>query len=944
MDFKKDYPEAIDQIELIKKNDPELFKEIEAKYHKGTFHTDKVNGKVHAGMMAKVKAELLNADGVEEAMMLPVGDGPVDETIVLKAMRPVFAIRDNTVAFDDESTDTDLWKSRLEQKRALLDELIPKVGRIEVSNNAEYSWVGTGWLIDDDIIVTNRHVASIFSVNGSGFKFKIGYPSGSQASSIDFLEEDKRNASLVFDIDRVLWMSENVAGEPDVAFMLIRKSKASKALPRPIALGAPEGEGETVVAIGYPARDPRIPDQDLVLKIFGDIYDKKRLAPGQITSVDAVTIQHDCTTSGGGSGSAVISLKTGKAIGLHYGGLYLKGNYAVSALVLMDLLQKLKAGQLPGMAAVEHAGRPVQPAPAADPVQSDTQKVSFDLNIPVRITVEIGLPVLPAVQGSPAATALQPGPAPGDGALSFAEALDQARSALTGKPGIIAVYGGYRFKNGWITGEQAIVVDVQRKLTLPQLKSEGLPLIPSVFGGIGTDVRTGTINDQLDFLGVMMPGLEAVPKAGVYREPSNLKLVRVKEQMKAIFHVSPDSGFPNLKAFLGRIEERLTATIYEWEAQHISDALYDAISTAEGRLKMVTQKPGTAQAVADMKDRLGDRFEHTFASVGAGKIVPTAYHIKVASRDGKEFWLSSGNWKDSNQADIDPAGDHSTSIKPLREHNREWNVIIRNGKLAGLFEQYIDWDFDEAQRVPLDEAMVSEMFLLIPELPQALAESRPIARYFEPLIVDRELDVQPLLTPDRNDQGQRMFLQQATELIRSAKTSIDIQNQSFSLLAENDQQYERFFNTLLQKQNEGVAIRIIFRDPREFSRVKGEESLKKQLERLKAFGLDTGNMKVQQKCHTKAIIVDSEDRGRAAVLFGSHNLTTSGALFNRDASLLIRDAEVAGYFQQIFDFDWDVLAVQRIEESPGGVQVTSEKAPVPAGFRKVRMSQLLSES
>lgn len=944
MDFKKEYPEAIDQIEFIKKNDPELFKEIEAKYHEGIFHTEKANGKLHAGMMAKAKTELLSAEGVEETMMLPVGEGAVDETIVLKAMRPVFAIRDNTVAFDEENTDAERWKTRLEQKRALLDELIPKVGRIEVSNNAEFSWVGTGWLIDEDIIVTNRHVADIFSVNGSGFKFKVGYPSGSQGSSVDFLEEDKRSASLVFDIDRVLWMSENVEGVPDVAFMLIRKNKASKGLPRPIALAAPEGEGEMVVTIGYPARDPRIPDQELVLKIFGNIYDKKRLAPGQITAVDAGTIQHDCSTTGGVSGGAVISLKTGKAIGLHYGGLYLKGNYAVSALVLMDLLQKLKAGQLPGMEAAERTEEPVNILSRPEPAPGNTQKVSFEFNIPVKVTVEIGLPAFPSAQGDPATAALQLVQTAGDEVLSFTEALDQARSMLTGKPGIIAVYGGYRFKNGWITGEQAIVVDVQQKLTLPQLRNEGLPLIPSVFGGIGTDVRTATIGDQLDFIGVMMPELEAVPKAGVYREPPNLKLTRVRERMQAIFHVSPDSGFPNLKAFLERIETRLTATIYEWEAQHISDAVYDAISAAEGRLKMVTQKAGTELAVAEMKERLGDRFEHTFASVGTGKIVPTAYHIKVASRDGKEFWLSSGNWKDSNQADIDPAGDHSTSIKPLREHNREWNVIIRNNKLAKLFQEYIDWDFDEALRVPLDEAVIPEMFLLIPELPQALAESRPIARYFEPLAVDKELDVQPLLTPDHNAGGQHMFLQQATELIRSAKTSIDIQNQSFSLLAENDQEYERFFNTLLQQQNKGVAIRIIFRDPREFSRVKGEENLKKQLERLKAFGLDTDNMKVQQKCHTKAIIVDSDDPGNAAVLFGSHNLTTSGALFNRDASLLIRDAEVAGYFQQIFNFDWDVLAVQKIEESPGGVQVTSEKAPVPAGFRKVRISQLLSES
>ena len=46
------------------------------------------------------------------------------------------------------------------------------------------------------------------------------------------------------------------------------------------------------------------------------------------------------------------------------------------------------------------------------------------------------------------------------------------------------------------------------------------------------------------------------------------------------------------------------------------------------------------------------------------------------------------------------------------------------------------------------------------------------------------------------------------------------------------------------------------------------------------------------RCHTKAIIVDPPDAAHpdsGEVLFGSHNLTNTGALFNRDASLLVRD-------------------------------------------------------
>src|SRR5258708_39179947 len=78
-----------------------------------------------------------------------------------------------------------------------------------------------------------------------------------------------------------------------------------------------------------PACDSRIPEPNLMEDIFGKIYNKKRLAPGGITSVEEARILHSCTTLGGNSGSAVIDLDTGEALGLHFSGSFLATNYAV---------------------------------------------------------------------------------------------------------------------------------------------------------------------------------------------------------------------------------------------------------------------------------------------------------------------------------------------------------------------------------------------------------------------------------------------------------------------------------------------------------------------------------------------------------------------------------------------------------------------------------------
>ena len=49
--------------------------------------------------------------------------------------------------------------------------------------------------------------------------------------------------------------------------------------------------------------------------IFGDVYDKKRLAPGQVTEARPDVLLHDCSTLGGNSGSVLVDLATGEAVG-----------------------------------------------------------------------------------------------------------------------------------------------------------------------------------------------------------------------------------------------------------------------------------------------------------------------------------------------------------------------------------------------------------------------------------------------------------------------------------------------------------------------------------------------------------------------------------------------------------------------------------------------------
>ena len=919
-------PEQLEHvIRQFSQQDPELFQELQNKVALPS--TEAVEAATREVLVAAALPPLTEPGVLEETERLSL------ETIVRPLARPVLVIRDNQVTIEFLGPESEVWKSRIQTAKPILDRVIPAVGRVEVGNHPDFTWLGTGWLVADDIIVTNRHVAQEFARRGTnGFRFRTGFNGGPMTSRVDFLEEDQRFNSLEYAVTSILFISR--PSEPDVAFMRLIRPQTSKPLPPPIVLAEEITGDEFIATIGYPARDSRVPDQDLVLSIFGDVYEKKRLAPGKLINVAPDELQHDCSTLGGNSGSPTIDLASGNALGLHFSGLFMQANFAVPAPVIRDLLTRVQRGEMVvASTGTTSPGTVSTPPPSV--TASGANTFTLQLNVPIEVTVKVGAAtsVLP-VQGAGTTSVVT-------GGDEFERALQAARETFGNDPDITEIRLGYRFKRGWITDERVVVVETRKKLTTAELAAAGKQPLPPQILGVGVDVRTAALPDQLESVGVDVSFLEARARPGRYREPTNVFLERVRERMKVVFHVSPDSGFPNLRNFIGRVQRHMTATMYEWEPNHISDAIEHAMSGANKSLRMVTQLEGTKKAVADMKHRIGPKFTHVWASVGDSKLIPRAYHIKVASRDGEEFWLSSGNWKDSNQANIDPAGENSTSMTPFRQHNREWHAIIENRKLARIFQKFIEFDFREAVRVPVEEGVeVTLPDVFVPEAAfMAGVEAAVVARFFDPFEADREFDIQPLLTPDRDSHGQRLFMQQATEMVRRAGEKIYLENQSFNLLADdNNDEFIEFLEAVRDKQKAGVDVRIIFRDAREFGASNGPAQ-QKLLERLKDFGFNTNFIKVQVGCHTKGIIVDGKE-----VMLGSHNFTNMGSLFNRDASLLVRDEKVAEYFEQIFLFDWKTLATQQADELVGGMRIAQPGEETPLGFRRVSLNELLGES
>lgn len=314
------------------------------------------------------------------------------EAVVLRVGRPVLIIRNNEAELVLEDAESEEWRQRLTDAKQQLALSIPAIGRIELSNHPSLDWCGTGWLIDNNTVVTNRHVAELFArKNGAGFTFRQGEDGNPMASGIDLLQEFGNPATRVMKLKKILYIEPEPG--PDMAFL--QAEPLGDGMPTPVTLQAePAASLSNVAVIGYPAKDSRMPDVDLMEKIFGKVYNKKRLAPGQITNVTPGRLFHNCSTLGGCSGSAVIDLKSGKAVGLHFAGRFLESNYAVPTALVAKRLDAIKTGKtlvtLPGAETSSPSASGNGVATASTAAAANIQAGSLTFTVPLQITVTLG--------------------------------------------------------------------------------------------------------------------------------------------------------------------------------------------------------------------------------------------------------------------------------------------------------------------------------------------------------------------------------------------------------------------------------------------------------------------------------------------------------------------------------------------------------------------------
>ncbi|HEY0066728.1 MAG TPA: trypsin-like peptidase domain-containing protein [Flavisolibacter sp.] len=242
--------------------------------------------------------------------------------------RPSFMVRNGKV--DKATSPVGDWSDILDASEQTINEAIACVGRIDYKKGH----VGTGFLIHENLVVTNRHVLQAVAnkENDGTWRMK-------PQSTIDFGYEFRARTSVnprelesvVFSGNKYVDMYKIDHDKLDMAIIRLKPVSNDQVPRKLLSLNiAPDWatEDKITFTIGYPG-DPGVPGLktygSLLEQLFKSTFGCKRLAPGQVTPpVNTLSdwgLAHDTTTLGGNSGSVILAQgKEHAAAGLHYGG------------------------------------------------------------------------------------------------------------------------------------------------------------------------------------------------------------------------------------------------------------------------------------------------------------------------------------------------------------------------------------------------------------------------------------------------------------------------------------------------------------------------------------------------------------------------------------------------------------------------------------------------
>ena len=363
--------------------------------------------------------------------------------------------------------------------------------------------------------------------------------------------------------------------------------------------------------------------------------------------------------------------------------------------------------------------------------------------------------------------------------------------------------------------------------------------------------------------------------------------------------VSPDSSFWLLAGLIENATKSIDIEVYILDNFKLAEKLLAALERGVS-VKIFLEGapigiPDMEKYIMELITKNGGEVRYMITDAGAGiKERFTNIHSKFMVVDGNRTFITSENFR------LDGIPYYGTS------GNRGWSVIVESEEVGDYFEKVFDYDFSPTSPDTFSFEIDHETYGgpspdFDPSSREYQARDGNHEITFRAQKFTDDIAVTPVLCPDHTSE-----LKAILPMIESANDYIYVQQHSVNDNWKKGSNYvdNQYLTALYDAARKGVEVRIQFDETFKFSNehwdiINDTNDIAAE-ENLNMMAKFTYNKEIEvAKVHNKGIIVDGEK-----VLISSINWATNSIYNNREVGVIIESEEVAGYYREIFVFDW----------------------------------------
>lgn len=369
---------------------------------------------------------------------------------------------------------------------------------------------------------------------------------------------------------------------------------------------------------------------------------------------------------------------------------------------------------------------------------------------------------------------------------------------------------------------------------------------------------------------------------------SSFSATKHSGNMEVTCYTSPDSSYDITIDALESADEEIDICIYAISNTFLLNALVDKMNEdpsiiinvivsyrhASGFETSYTR--GALYYLSQAADDAGATNVNLFESSNTYDFT----HAKYIIVDQEVVLVQSANWAKTGVPKDPSYG------------NREWGVMIKNSDVVNYFLQVFNNDMGIATPY-FEDADHEKSF-------SENVSSGSYSKSFSSTKYTGSMTIQTIVSPDNDVSAIKALLQSATDTIyvQQAYIKTDWKGSSNEFLDELEAAVDR-----------GVTVKVIID--------KQPSGAADSASHMASEGIEVAySSTVFEYCHNKGVIVDN-----SIVLVSSINWSYEAANENREAGVIIFDTNVAGFFVDVFAYDWQnaeiISGESSIDTSPG---------------------------